>query len=351
MTEPDVRAISRMDQSDVGPTEEDVKQKIVVPLLGLLGHARTALSFESATRGGGRADIIISVSRDSKIVVDTKKYAEDLDRHLDQIRNYAVTENALLAVLANGTEIRIYTLMRAIDFKASLLHTIARADLAGEQAWKVLTEFMGYDSLRSGSANKAILRRESEIRDIISQEDALKDAYSAVVDVLDFQIEEEKKELALLEEKKHKDYDELRTKAAKLWSSIGLPPPTAWAQRPDEPLAGEDPTRVTVPTRKARKVGLQELVDAKLLKDGQVLFLCNGRQTYKNEQAFVVAASNRLRYKGDNQSYSKTDLARKLLKKLGVLRHPQIQGPLYWRTAGDRLLKDLEDIVRAGEHK
>ena len=45
--------IAKLTEKDCGPTEENVKQKIIVPLLELLGHKRENLEFEYRTRSGG----------------------------------------------------------------------------------------------------------------------------------------------------------------------------------------------------------------------------------------------------------------------------------------------------------
>jgi len=51
-----VERIAKLTEKDCGPTEENVKQKIIVPLLELLGHKRENLEFEYRTRSGGKID-------------------------------------------------------------------------------------------------------------------------------------------------------------------------------------------------------------------------------------------------------------------------------------------------------
>ena len=74
-----VERICKLRERDIGSTEENVKQKVIVPLLESLGHRREDLEFEYRTRTGGKIDILIqNVPADCKIIIDTKNYHEDL---------------------------------------------------------------------------------------------------------------------------------------------------------------------------------------------------------------------------------------------------------------------------------
>lgn len=99
-TKQSVERISKFTEKDIGPTEENVKQKVIVPLLELLGPKRENLEFEYHTRSGGKIDIYIkNVPPDCKVIIDTKNYNENLNDHLEQIKNYTFDENALLTAL------------------------------------------------------------------------------------------------------------------------------------------------------------------------------------------------------------------------------------------------------------
>jgi hypothetical protein len=95
---------------------------------------------------------------------------------------------------------------------------------------------------------------------------------------------------------------------------------------------------------KARKVTLQELVDARLVRNGQTLYFFHGR-LFKDEQAEIVANQNKLKYKGE--LYSISEIAKIIDIKLG-LKHDEhgVAGPIYWQTDDGRLLHDLNEIVR-----
>ena len=97
---------------------------------------------------------------------------------------------------------------------------------------------------------------------------------------------------------------------------------------------------------KAPKVTLQKLADAGLIKDGQTLYFFHTK-VYKDEEAEIVAKENKLRYKLDGQLYSVSKLAEMIDIKLG-LKHDEhgVAGPKYWKTEEDKLLHDLNEVIR-----
>ena len=140
--------ISNLSHDDVGETEENVKQKFVVPLLESLGHKKEDLSFEHSTRDGGRIDIFISkgLPQDSKVIIDTKKYSEhlDLDDHVKQIERYTNNEHARIAILANGEELRRYSPLPGLAFERCLLYIMKRNLLNQEEINKILIAILSY---------------------------------------------------------------------------------------------------------------------------------------------------------------------------------------------------------------
>jgi hypothetical protein len=97
---------------------------------------------------------------------------------------------------------------------------------------------------------------------------------------------------------------------------------------------------------KARKVTLQELVEAGLIKDGQTLYFYHTR-LFQDERAEIIASSNKLKYKADGKIYSVSDLAKVLLVKHGFKRDEHgVAGPKYWRTGDGKLLNDLNEKIR-----
>lgn len=342
-----IERIANLKDNDIGPTEENVKQKIIVPILELLGHKREDLEFEYRTRRGGRMDIFIkSVPSDCKVVIDTKNYSENLNEHIEQIKEYTFDEAALLAVIANGTEIRIYSPLRGVAFERSLLHSIRTRDLSKESVWNILSDLLQNDNLQNRSVLRKIDEREREIRDAILNEERLKQEYDSKIEGIDIEIETKEEEIEHLKEERESLAKEVETQISGIWTAIGLPFDVFGFS------THLGPSRITSPLplrymKKAGKVTLQELVDAGLVKDGQTLYFYHTR-LFESERAQVLASSNKLRYKNDGKVYSISDLAKLLLKKHGFKRDEHgVAGPRYWRTEDGKLLDDVNERVRA----
>ena len=343
-----IEKIAGLKENDVGATEENVKQKIIVPLLELLGHEKEDLDFEYRTKSGkGRIDIFIrSVPADCKVIIDTKNYSEDLDSHIEQIKEYTFEEAALLTIIANGTEIRIYSPLRGVDFERSLLFSIKRHDLTKKSVWLKLSNLLHKDNLQSRSVIAKIEEREREIKKALSEEENLKQKYSNKVEVIDSKIETKQEEIERLSQERNKLIDEQDVKLTKIWSSIGLPIDLFSISMP--PLHATVSPTETPPVfqPKAGRVTLRELKGAGLIRDGQILYFYHTR-LFDNEQAQIMTSLNKVKYRKDGRVYSVSELAKTLLKKHGFKRDEHgVAGPRYWKTKDDRLLNDLNEEIR-----
>jgi hypothetical protein len=333
-----IERITKLRQSDIGPTEENVKQKVIVPLLELLGHKREDLEFEYRTRRGGKIDIFIkNVPADCKVIVDTKNYNENLSDYVEQIKEYTFDEAALLTIIANGTEIRIYSPLRGVAFERSLLYSLKRQDLGEESAWKILSDLLHNDNLQNRNVLKKLDEREREIKDAMTNEERIRKEYDSKIEGIDSDIETKEEEIEQLKTEREKLGKEAKAKISEIWDALGLP-----ATLPDRVTLVKPP-----PEGKARKVPLQELVDAGLVRNGQILYFFHGR-VFKDEQAEIVANQNKLKYKGDGKLYSISEIAKIVDIKHG-LKHDEhgVAGPRYWQTEDGKLLNDLNEQVRA----
>ncbi len=88
--------------------EENVKIKLTLPLLRLLGYDdQKDMDFEHHIRNK-RADIALLFEGKPKLIIETKDLDEDLDNHIDQALDYAFKKGVDWVVLTNGVEIRLY---------------------------------------------------------------------------------------------------------------------------------------------------------------------------------------------------------------------------------------------------
>jgi hypothetical protein len=348
-----IERIAKQTEKDIGPTEENVKQKVIVPLLvDFLGHERKHLEFEYRTKSGGKMDIFIKdVPPDCKVIIDTKNYNENLNDYIEQIKEYTFDEAALIAVIANGTEIRIYSPLRGVAFERSLLYSFKRQDLCLAKYWNILSDLLHNDNLQNRNVLKKIDEREREIKDAMTHEEKIKQEYDSKIEGIDSDIETKDEEIEELKKEKERLAKEGETKISDIWSNLDLPLDLLRIH-PPIPYSGITPLgqpQEYVARKVARKVKLQELLDAGLVRNGQTLYFFHGR-VFKDEQAEIVADQNKLRYKGDGKLYSISEIAAIIDRKLGLKRDEfGVAGPSYWQTEDGKLLHHLNEIVRRGQ--
>ena len=159
-----LKRLSELTPQEIGTSEENVKQKVVVPLLELLGHNKNDLDFEYGSQGK-RIDIFIKdLPQDCKIFIDTKKYNEDLSNHIEQIGLYAFQEGAILAIIANGEELRIYDpFFRGNSLKDALLYSIKRKEFGSAKSITILNSLLHKKNIVNKSIKQFIAKREMEI--------------------------------------------------------------------------------------------------------------------------------------------------------------------------------------------
>ncbi len=343
-----IEKIAKFKENDIGTTEENLKTRIIIPLLKQLGYNEEDLETEYRTKSGGRIDIFIkNVPRDCKIIIDTKNYNENLNECVEQIKQYTFDEAALIAILANGTEIRIYSPLRGVSFERSLLYLIKREELIKENVWGTLSNILHKDSIHSKKSLLKIEEREKEIKESMANEEHLKEEYDSKIEDIENDIETKEEEINQLNLGKEKLATEMNLKLSEIWKKLGLPKELL-RDTHSQPIRYPSPHYPPIEGNRmlAVKVRLQELVDNGLLKDGQTLYFFNTR-IFKDEQAQVVAQANKLKYKSDGKFYSSSILAKTLLVKHGYAHHQWgVQGPKYWKTEDGKLLHDLNEQIR-----
>lgn len=210
-----LRKIAELSPDDIGSSEENVKQTVFVPILKCLGHHESQLEFEYPTRGQQRIDIFIKgLPEERKVIIDTKRYDEDLNKHLGQLGQYAFLEGAMLAIIANGEEIKIYSpFMQGFSFEKRCLHVIKRMELVDNI--DILERFLSRESLVNADVPKYVREREEEI----------KNAYKEVKSLLghyDDEIKKIKEQIEGLSTKIKDLQSEQKEKTENIWKSLGL---------------------------------------------------------------------------------------------------------------------------------
>ena len=221
-----IERIAKLTREEVGTSEENVKQKIVVPLLECLGHHRNQLDFEYGS-GSKRIDIFIKgLPVDCKVVIDVKNYDEDLDNHLEQISLYAFQEGALLALIINGEEIRIYDpFFRGFSFRNSLLYSIKRKNLVEDKNIEILKNMLSRDYLISRRVKEFIIEREKEILDAYSRIERIKEKYAKKRRELESKIEMLHKQISDIKNKIIETINNEKMEIQEITKSINIPYP------------------------------------------------------------------------------------------------------------------------------
>ena len=164
-----IEAIQNIDLEDIwqgkkSGVEENVKIKIVLPLLEALGYkASTDMDFEHYVENK-RADIAILLNKEPKVVVECKSLEKNLDDAISQALNYANKQQIPYILLTNGKEFRLYKpfIENLVNPKDRLLVSAHLGTLA--QDYEELSDWISKESLTKNKIDKKARRVEAKLR-------------------------------------------------------------------------------------------------------------------------------------------------------------------------------------------
>ena len=164
-----VKELQNIDLDDVlvgkkKGVEENIKLKIVIELLNLLGFDVVKdMDFEHYVKNK-RADIAILCEGKPKIIIECKSIEQELDKHIEQALSYAIKKQVNYVILTNGIEIRLYRsfIENITNPSDRLLLKIPLRDL--EIHWKELYEWVSKTSMISNKLDYLSEEKESVIR-------------------------------------------------------------------------------------------------------------------------------------------------------------------------------------------
>jgi hypothetical protein len=325
--------------------EASTKQAVILPILHLLGwntHDVDEVKPEYQVEDG-KVDYSLRLNESNEVFIEAKGARESLEKHEEQLLDYAFRQGVELASLTNGITWSIYLPTKKGDWKTRKFYTIDIIQQQSGDASQKFIDLLSKDNVQSGDA---LQNAESIYKGRLKKvkiEETLPQAWTKIVDdpdplLVDLVAETTEKLCGFKPEiedvkqflEHHREQFVQTPKVTPLPS-----PPTSRALS-----RGRQ-------TRKAGRVSLQELVNAGLVRDGQTLHFYHTRP-FTQEQATIIASSSKLRYKVDGRTYSISKLAEILLKKHGF-KHDRhgVAGPLYWKTCDGKLLNDLNEIIRA----
>ena len=143
--------------------EENVKNKIVVPLLELLDFDVVKdMDFEHAIRNK-KADIALIVENKPKIIVECKSIEQSLDNHVRQALDYAIGNQVPFVALTNGVDFRVYKsfMENVTNPKDRLLFSIKLRNVS--ESWDELVEWISKKNVSSKKIDKLSKSKEEEI--------------------------------------------------------------------------------------------------------------------------------------------------------------------------------------------
>ena len=182
--------LSALDLSNVIQSENNVKYKIVIPMLQSFDHQN--LDLEHAAQGS-RIDINIG----NKIIVETKALDQNLDMHVQQLSDYCGRERPVLAILTNGRSFRIYSPLwrHQRTFSETMIYLFDIKDFGNDQLLNRLEKILGLETYQSGAFIDNIDLREKEILKANREIDELKQSKAGEVSTLKTELSELKEKL------------------------------------------------------------------------------------------------------------------------------------------------------------
>lgn len=223
-----IRKLVNLTKEEIGKSEEDVKINFIVPLFEAFGHER--LKFEHRWKDA----LIEKLDPSCKLVIETKNYDKDLDRELQQLERYCHEERPLLGIIANGTEIRIFSYFWKYrpTFQETLIYRVNRKDLEDEGIIQALENMLSRDNLLVGKAKEYITEREKEIESVENkireiEEKAKDDEKNLRIKIEDLtrKVDEIKTQINHLNVELNKIKSDKNEQISRMWSNLGLVPP------------------------------------------------------------------------------------------------------------------------------
>lgn len=94
--------------------EENVKIKVVVPILRILGWKDGEMDFEPSV-SSGKVDILLKIDNIPKIIIEVKSYEKNLANHRKQVFNYSKSKDIKQFVLTNGKSFELFKVITKWD--------------------------------------------------------------------------------------------------------------------------------------------------------------------------------------------------------------------------------------------
>ena len=273
-----IEALADLTEDEIGGSEEGVKMNFIVRLLECLGHS--GIDFEHRYK-----DILIKrgLPQTGTVIVETKSYDKDLIKNLDQLQRYCHEEQPLMGIIANGTEIMIFSYFwRYRPFNERLVYRISRKELRDDNIRKILESILSRVNLKDGSAIENIKEREEEIENAERKVNEIKGRLTEDEKILEAEIEETGRELRRIVGK----IEDLKREKAKMTASKKTEIDGIWKEIGYYPLQKEDKKPGFQP-KEHKKPGFQPKEDKKQYEERYVKGLNNPNTLISRMKRFI----------------------------------------------------------------
>jgi len=134
--------------------EAATKQAVILPILSKLGWNTFNIDEVKPeySVGGQKVDYALRNTDVNKVFIEVKKISEDLEKHQQQLLNYAFKEGVRLAVLTNGLSWQFYLPLREGSWEQRKFYTIEINDQNIENIADRYIDYIGKENVCSEKA-------------------------------------------------------------------------------------------------------------------------------------------------------------------------------------------------------
>ena len=166
-----LKKISEIRKDDISGSEENVRQKVIIPFFACFGHIHQT-DIEHTTNRGSVDVFLKGLPDNSSVIVEVKPIHKKIEANeISQLKGYVEDTNALLAIISNGESFQIYSpYWRGKAFETTLIFNFNRGNLQDGTLVKELDKILNRNNLKNGRAHKLLFERESLIDNRINIE-------------------------------------------------------------------------------------------------------------------------------------------------------------------------------------
>lgn len=159
-----LKKISEIRKDDISGSEENVRQKVIIPFFDCFGHIHQT-DIEHTTNRGSVDVFLKGLPENSSVIVEVKPIHKKIEANeISQLKGYVKDTNATLAIISNGDNFQIYSpYWRGKAFEKTLIFNFNRGDLQDDTLDKELDKILNRGNLINGRTHKFLFQRESKI--------------------------------------------------------------------------------------------------------------------------------------------------------------------------------------------